>query len=133
MIALVRDNMAPLMFGGMILFMLIGYPAAFSLAAVGLLFAAYETTSMATGVVQEAGVPGYEVTASIPGEYSNIQEHHTVLVRPGRVEATLGRAGIPVRIAPAAGPASGARPARPGAWAAPGQACSASGPPPWPT
>src|ERR1044072_4624630 len=34
----VRDNMAPLMFGGMILFMLIGYPAAFSLAAVGMFF-----------------------------------------------------------------------------------------------
>ncbi len=30
--------MAPLMFGGLILFMLIGYPAAFSLAAVGLFF-----------------------------------------------------------------------------------------------
>ena len=30
--------MAPLMFGGMILFMLIGYPAAFSLAAAGLFF-----------------------------------------------------------------------------------------------
>ena len=38
MIAFVRDNMAPLMFGGMILFMLIGYPAAFSLAATGLFF-----------------------------------------------------------------------------------------------
>jgi tripartite ATP-independent transporter DctM subunit len=34
----VRDNMAPLMFVGMILFMLIGYPAAFSLAATGLFF-----------------------------------------------------------------------------------------------
>ncbi len=34
----IRDNMAPLMFGGMVLFMLIGYPAAFSLAAVGLFF-----------------------------------------------------------------------------------------------
>src|SRR5215475_5097722 len=33
-----RDNMAPLMFAGMIGFMLIGYPAAFSLAAVGLFF-----------------------------------------------------------------------------------------------
>ena len=30
--------MAPLMFGGMVLFMLIGYPAAFSLAAAGLFF-----------------------------------------------------------------------------------------------
>jgi tripartite ATP-independent transporter DctM subunit len=34
----IRDNMAPLMFGGMILFMLVGYPAAFSLAATGLFF-----------------------------------------------------------------------------------------------
>ena len=33
-----RDNLAPLMFAGMILFMLIGYPAAFSLAATGLFF-----------------------------------------------------------------------------------------------
>src|SRR6201988_741759 len=39
MIQLIRDNMAPLMFAGMILFMLIGYPAAFSLAATGLFFA----------------------------------------------------------------------------------------------
>ena len=38
MIQFVRGNMAPLMFGGMILFMLIGYPAAFSLAATGLFF-----------------------------------------------------------------------------------------------
>ncbi len=38
MIQFVRENMAPLMFGGMILFMLIGYPASFSLAAVGLFF-----------------------------------------------------------------------------------------------
>ena len=30
--------MAPLMFGGLIVFMLIGYPVAFSLAAIGLLF-----------------------------------------------------------------------------------------------
>ena len=39
MIHFVRENMAPLMFGGMVLFMLIGYPAAFSLAAAGLFFA----------------------------------------------------------------------------------------------
>jgi tripartite ATP-independent transporter DctM subunit len=38
MIEFVRHNLAPLMFGGLIVFMLIGYPAAFSLAAVGLLF-----------------------------------------------------------------------------------------------
>jgi tripartite ATP-independent transporter DctM subunit len=38
MIEFVTHNMAPLMFVGLILFMLIGYPAAFSLAAVGLFF-----------------------------------------------------------------------------------------------
>jgi tripartite ATP-independent transporter DctM subunit len=38
MIHFVSHNMAPLMFGGLVVFMLIGYPAAFSLAAVGLFF-----------------------------------------------------------------------------------------------
>ncbi len=38
MIEFVTHNMAPLMFVGLILFMLYGYPAAFSLAAVGLFF-----------------------------------------------------------------------------------------------
>ena len=33
-----RELMAPLMFGGLVVFMLIGYPVAFSLAAVGLFF-----------------------------------------------------------------------------------------------
>ena len=34
----ISEHLAPLMFMGMILFMLIGYPAAFSLAATGLFF-----------------------------------------------------------------------------------------------
>ena len=38
MIEFITHNMAPLMFVGLILFMLYGYPAAFSLAAVGLFF-----------------------------------------------------------------------------------------------
>ena len=33
-----HDWMAPLMFGGLVVFMLIGYPVSFSLAAVGLFF-----------------------------------------------------------------------------------------------
>jgi tripartite ATP-independent transporter DctM subunit len=37
-IAISREVMAPLMFGGLIVFMLIGYPVAFSLSAVGLMF-----------------------------------------------------------------------------------------------
>jgi tripartite ATP-independent transporter DctM subunit len=35
---IIKHNMAPIMFVGLILFMLIGYPAAFSLAAVGMIF-----------------------------------------------------------------------------------------------
>ena len=38
MIAFMRDNLGPMMFGGLVIFLLIGYPAAFSLAAVGLFF-----------------------------------------------------------------------------------------------
>ena len=38
MIELIKHNMAPLMFAGLIIGMIIGYPAAFSLAAVGLFF-----------------------------------------------------------------------------------------------
>jgi tripartite ATP-independent transporter DctM subunit len=38
MIDAIRTNLGPMMFGGLIVFLLIGYPAAFSLAAVGLFF-----------------------------------------------------------------------------------------------
>ena len=38
MMHFISENMAPLMFGGLIVFLIIGYPAAFSLAAVGLFF-----------------------------------------------------------------------------------------------
>jgi len=38
MIDAIRANLGPMMFGGLIVFLLIGYPAAFSLAAVGLVF-----------------------------------------------------------------------------------------------
>ncbi len=38
MIGFIKDNLSALMFGGLIVFMLIGYPAAFSLSAVGLFF-----------------------------------------------------------------------------------------------
>ena len=38
MMALLQANMAPLMFVGLIVFLLVGFPVAFSLAACGLLF-----------------------------------------------------------------------------------------------
>jgi TRAP-type mannitol/chloroaromatic compound transport system permease large subunit len=39
MIAILIHNMAPIMFGSLVFFLLLGYPAAFSLGAVGLIFA----------------------------------------------------------------------------------------------
>jgi len=38
MIAFIIHNMAPIMFGALVVFLLLGYPAAFSLGAVGLIF-----------------------------------------------------------------------------------------------
>jgi tripartite ATP-independent transporter DctM subunit len=38
MLAFIIDNMAPIMFAALVVFLLLGYPAAFSLGAVGLLF-----------------------------------------------------------------------------------------------
>jgi TRAP-type mannitol/chloroaromatic compound transport system permease large subunit len=38
MVAFIIQNMAPIMFGSLVIFLLLGYPAAFSLGAVGLLF-----------------------------------------------------------------------------------------------
>ena len=38
MLELIAQNMAPIMFAALIVFLLLGYPVAFSLAAVGLIF-----------------------------------------------------------------------------------------------
>ena len=38
MIEFIAQNMAPIMFAGLVIFLIIGYPAAFALAANGLLF-----------------------------------------------------------------------------------------------
>jgi tripartite ATP-independent transporter DctM subunit len=66
MIDIIKHNMAPFMFVGLIFFMLIGYPAAFSLAAVGMIFG-YAAISM--GVFQ----PGFfgNMTYQLYGILSN--------------------------------------------------------------
>jgi tripartite ATP-independent transporter DctM subunit len=73
MIDLVRDNMAPIMFGGLVIFLLIGYPAAFSLAAIGLFsgLAAIELGLIAPGFLgnltyQLYGVLSNELLLAIP-------------------------------------------------------------------
>ncbi|MEE9546860.1 MAG: TRAP transporter large permease subunit, partial [Hyphomicrobium sp.] len=53
MAQLIAENLAPIMFVALILFLLLGYPAAFSLAAVGLLFfvIAVELAPYSEGVI----------------------------------------------------------------------------------
>ena len=61
MIDFVTHNMAPLMFAGMMLFMVIGYPASFSLAAVGLFFGfiGIELGLIRTGFSRQPDVPAF--------------------------------------------------------------------------
>ena len=52
-----HDLMAPLMFGGLVVFMLLGYPVAFSLAAVGLFFGF---------IAIEQGFFGFQLMQALP-------------------------------------------------------------------
>ncbi|MBV8030843.1 MAG: TRAP transporter large permease subunit [Betaproteobacteria bacterium] len=68
-----HDVMAPLMFGGLIVFMLIGYPVAFSLGAVGLFFAVigiqlgFFTTALLQALPERVfGILANELLLSIP-------------------------------------------------------------------
>ena len=68
-----HDVMAPLMFGGLIIFMLIGYPVAFSLGAVGLFFAVigiqlgFFTTALLQALPERVfGILANELLLSIP-------------------------------------------------------------------
>jgi tripartite ATP-independent transporter DctM subunit len=63
----IRDNMAPLMFAGMVVFMLIGYPAAFALAATGLFFG---LLAIQLGVISDPNALG-SVTYQLFGIISN--------------------------------------------------------------
>jgi tripartite ATP-independent transporter DctM subunit len=73
MIEFVTHNMGPLMFGGLVLFLLYGYPAAFSLAAVGLVFGVIgvelgliETGFLGNLVFQLESVLGNDLLLAIP-------------------------------------------------------------------
>ncbi len=68
-----HDLMAPLMFGGLIVFMLIGYPVAFSLAAVGLFF----------GVIGiELGFFGINLLQALPERVYGIMTNDLLLAIP---------------------------------------------------
>jgi tripartite ATP-independent transporter DctM subunit len=81
------DMMAPLMFGGLIVFMLIGYPVAFSLAAVGLFF----------GLISiEAGFFGAIYLQNLPLRIFGIMSNDLLLAIPffTFMGAVLERCGL---------------------------------------
>ena len=74
MIAWVAQNMAPIMFASLIVFLLIGYPVAFSLAACGLFFGF-------VGI--EIGVPGMaQLMQALPLRIFGIMQNDTLLAIP---------------------------------------------------
>jgi TRAP-type mannitol/chloroaromatic compound transport system permease large subunit len=74
MIAFILANLAPIMFGSLILFLLLGYPVAFSLAACGLFFGFF-------GI--ELGVPGMaSLLQALPLRMFGIMQNDTLLAIP---------------------------------------------------
>jgi tripartite ATP-independent transporter DctM subunit len=79
--------MAPLMFGGLVLFMLIGYPVSFSLAAVGLFFGF---------IAIEAGYFQFVLMQALPERVFSILSNDTLLAIPffTLMGAILERCGL---------------------------------------
>src|SRR3974377_1816344 len=67
------DNMAPIMFGSLVVFLLLGYPAAFSLAAIGLIYA---LLGIDLGFFAPGFLPG------LPGRGYRVMNNDTLLAIP---------------------------------------------------
>ena len=82
-----HDMMAPLMFGGLVIFMLIGYPVAFSLAAVGLSFGF---------IAIEEGFFDFSLMQALPERVFGIMANDTLLAIPffTLMGAILERCGL---------------------------------------
>jgi tripartite ATP-independent transporter DctM subunit len=82
-----HDLMAPLMFGGLVLFMLVGYPVAFSLAAVGLFFGF---------IAIEQGFFSFALMQALPERVFGILSNDTLLAIPffTLMGAILERCGL---------------------------------------
>ena len=82
-----RDMMAPLMFGGLVVFMLIGYPVSFSLAAVGLFFGF---------IAINAGYFDFALMQALPERVFGIVSNDTLLAIPffTLMGAILERCGL---------------------------------------
>jgi TRAP-type mannitol/chloroaromatic compound transport system permease large subunit len=96
--------MAPLMFGGLVLFMLIGFPVTFSLAAVGLFFGF---------IAIESGYFDFALLQALPERVFGIVSNDTLLAIPflhpdGRDPGALRAGGRPAgRPGPAVRPEPG--------------------------
>jgi TRAP-type mannitol/chloroaromatic compound transport system permease large subunit len=82
-----HDLMAPLMFGGLVLFMLIGYPVSFSLAAVGLFFGF---------IAIQSGYFDFSLMQALPERVYGILSNDTLLAIPffTLMGAILERCGL---------------------------------------
>ena len=82
-----HDWMAPVMFGGLVLFMLIGYPVSFSLAAVGLFFGF---------IAINAGYFDFSLMQALPERVFGILANDTLLAIPffTLMGAILERCGL---------------------------------------
>ncbi len=80
MAQLIAENLAPIMFAALILFLLLGYPAAFSLAAVGLLFfvIAVELAPYSEGVIYLS----WPLLRTLPERIYGIMSNDTLLAIP---------------------------------------------------
>src|SRR3569832_1720424 len=69
----ITQNMAPIMFAGLIVFMLVGFPVAFSLGACGLVFG---TIGIVLGILPEA------LLQALPLRIFGIMQNDTLLAIP---------------------------------------------------
>ncbi|MGI9403414.1 MAG: TRAP transporter large permease subunit [Hyphomicrobium sp.] len=80
MAQLIAENLAPIMFAALIIFLLLGYPAAFSLSAVGLLFfvIAVEMAPYSEGVINLS----WPLLGTLPERIYGIMTNDTLLAIP---------------------------------------------------
>lgn len=80
MIALIAENLAPIMFAALVAFLLLGYPVAFSLGAVGLIFfvLGVELAPYSDGVITLS----WTLLNSMPGRIYDVMRNETLLAIP---------------------------------------------------
>ncbi len=80
MAAFLAENMAPIMFAALVVFLLLGYPVAFSLGAVGLMFfvVGVELAPYSSGTITLS----WPLLQSLPGRIYDVMRNDTLLAIP---------------------------------------------------